>query len=60
MIVSSHLVLEVTIICITPEVNSNGVLIEGLCISVSLALYAKSFNTRVDKEFSFTINVFLL
>ena len=60
MIVSSHLVFEVTVICIPPEVNSDGIHIKCLGLSVSLTFYPQTFNPRVDKKRSFAIDIFLL
>ena len=37
---SGHLVFEITVICIAPEINSYGILIKDLCLSIRFPFYA--------------------
>ena len=37
---SGHLVFEITVICIAPEINSYSILTKGHCLSIRFTFYA--------------------
>ena len=54
----SHLIFKITIVSVSPKINSNGVCRKHFRWSIRSAFNAKVINTTIDEIMPLTVNIF--